>query len=98
MKSDSSTNIKNNFSAYLDQVKQGQTILILEYGKPIAQISKPINLSNDDLGLSNLERQGLISVPSKPKIKAEDFLKRRVTFGQLTSLGSALSEERESNY
>jgi len=98
MKSDSSTNIKNNFSAYLDQVKQGQTILILEYGKPIAQISKPINLSNEDLGLSNLERQGLVSVPSNTSIKADEFLKRRLTLKKSASLNDALVEERENSY
>lgn len=98
MKSDSSTNIKNNFSAYLDQVKQGQTILILEYGKPIAQISKPMNLDKNDLGLSTLERQGLISIPSKTSLNAKNFLNKRPTLHKSASLADALSEERESNY
>lgn len=98
MKSDSSTNIKNNFGAYLDQVKQGQTILILEYGKPVAQISKPEGLSSSELGLSNLERQGLISIPSKSGIGSREFLETRPSLKSNASLSAVLQEEREGSY
>jgi antitoxin (DNA-binding transcriptional repressor) of toxin-antitoxin stability system len=98
MKSDSSTNVKNNFSAYLDQVKNGQVVLILEYGKPIAQLSKPLLPENSELGIAALERQGFISIPLSPPVDAKKFLKQRIVLKNKVSLLKALIDERESGY
>lgn len=97
MKSDSATNIKNNFSAYLDRVKRGEVILVLEYGRPVAQIMKPIIPDESELNLTHLEREGLVSVPVSPKLEPRTFLAKRKKLGKQVSLLSALLEERQES-
>lgn len=38
--------LKNNLSSYLEFVKKGETILILDRKKPIAEIKKILNVEN----------------------------------------------------
>ena len=56
--------LKNNLSRYLDQVKGGETILVMDRNQPVAQIvplpSAARGLVSDDDRLSRLERKGLI--------------------------------------
>jgi antitoxin (DNA-binding transcriptional repressor) of toxin-antitoxin stability system len=94
MKSDSATNIKNNFSLYLDRVKRGETVLILEYGRPVAQISKPILAEDADTALSHLEREGFVSLPRSVALEPEKFLKGRVTLRTENSLLAELLRDR----
>ena len=65
VKSDRATNIKNNFSAYLDCVKRGESVRVLEYGRPVAQFCKPCLGVPGELSLAALEREGLISLPQQ---------------------------------
>lgn len=98
MQSDSATNIKNKFSAYLDRVKRGEVILILEYGRPVAQLCKPDLCMRPELALLNLERDGLVAPPSRSDLDAEQFLSARVKPKKKPSLVSALLNEREGGY
>ena len=65
--------LKNNLSRYLDQVKSGETILVMDRNQPVAQIvplpSAARGLVSDDDRLSRLERKGLIrrAVPGHNK-------------------------------
>ncbi len=95
MKSDSATNVKNNFSAYLDRVKRGESVLILEYGRPIAQLCKPA--LTQDSTLMALEREGFVSRPRKSTLKAREFLTSRVKLDKGVSLLSALLADREES-
>ena len=56
--------LKNNLSRYLDQVKSGETILVMDRNQPVAQIvplpSAARGVVSDDDRLSRLERKGLI--------------------------------------
>ncbi|RIL10111.1 MAG: hypothetical protein DCC75_05055 [Proteobacteria bacterium] len=97
MKSDSATNIKNNFSAYLDRVKRGEVILVLEYGRPVAQIMKAEIPAESDLNLAHLEREGLISIPLEPQLDAAKFLSKRKRIRSGVSLLAALCREREES-
>lgn len=97
MKADSASNIKNNFSAYLDRVKRGEIILVLEYGRPIAQIMKPVLPDESDLKVAHLEREGLITVPLKPKLKAQSFVAKRKRLARDISVLEALMKEREES-
>lgn len=97
MKSDSATNIKNNFSAVLDRVKRGEVVLVLEYGRPIAQISKPILLDEGEQGLAALEREGLVDVPKKPPLDPGTFLANRVRLNSGVLLTQAVQADREES-
>ena len=56
--------LKNNLSRYLDQVKNGESILVMDRNHPVAQIT-PLHKAaggavERDGRLSRLERKGLI--------------------------------------
>lgn len=95
MKADSITNIKNNFSAFLDRVKKGEQILVLEHGRPIAQITRPT--ASVEGGLALLEREGLISLPQEPSVDVEKVLSDRVSLKNKTSLLNAILADREES-
>jgi len=57
--------LKNNLSRYLDYVKAGGTVLVLERDRPVAQIvalsrSRMPRRSRDEARLNRLERRGVI--------------------------------------
>jgi prevent-host-death family protein len=62
MKTASITETKNQLSALLERVRNGESILILDRGRPVARLEPA--LSDDptepDARLDRLERQGLI--------------------------------------
>jgi prevent-host-death family protein len=56
--------LKNNLSRYLDQVKGGESILVLDRNQPVAQII-PLQKATgsgvrDDSRIARLERKGII--------------------------------------
>jgi prevent-host-death family protein len=64
MKNVSITETKNRLSALLEEVKAGETILILDRGVPVARLEGLGGLLNDDARLAGLVRKGLVT-PSK---------------------------------
>lgn len=97
MKSDSATNIKNNFGAYLDRVKRGEIVVVLEYGRPVAQLTKPLASTAAEFGLAALEREGLASLPQKQPLEPAAFLADRIPLKREVSLLATLLSEREES-
>src|SRR5258708_22057385 len=61
MKTATLTETKNNLSALVDQVRNGETILILDRGRPVARLESALTDTSDPQGrLSRLERQGVL--------------------------------------
>jgi prevent-host-death family protein len=61
MKRATLTETKNNLSALVDQVQHGETILILDRGRPVARLEPALGEGDDPEGrLARLERQGLL--------------------------------------
>jgi prevent-host-death family protein len=58
------TRLRNNFSRYIDQVKQGESILVMDRNQSVAQIvplgSTRRGLASAEDRLTRLERKGLI--------------------------------------
>jgi prevent-host-death family protein len=56
--------LKNNLSRYLDHVRSGGTVLVLDRDRPVARIvpvpATGVEGGDDDERLARLERQGLI--------------------------------------
>ena len=71
--------LKNNLSRYIDQVKAGESILVMDRNQPVAQIvplgSKGRGLASSEDRLTRLERKGLIRRGTGSSIKW--LLKRR---------------------
>lgn len=67
MKRATLTDTKNNLSALVDQVQHGETILILDRGRPVARLESVRGGEDDPEGrLARLERQGLLRRASAP--------------------------------
>jgi prevent-host-death family protein len=52
------TEAKNRFSAIIDRVREGETVVVTDRGIPVAEIV-PARLSDDER-LARLERKGII--------------------------------------
>ena len=60
------TEAKNKLSALIDRVQAGETIVILERGRPVARL-EPIQPQDDPTGRwERLERAGLIKIGTEP--------------------------------
>ena len=66
MKTATITEAKNGLSSLIDQVKSGESILILDRGVPVARL-EPVSAYSDPTGrLSRLERAGVMKVGDSP--------------------------------
>jgi antitoxin (DNA-binding transcriptional repressor) of toxin-antitoxin stability system len=67
MKKASITDAKNNFSALLKWVRQGETVIITDRDVPVAQLAKPVkfSISDEETLLARLEVQGVLSKAKK---------------------------------
>lgn len=98
MKTASLTETKNNLSALIDQVRAGETILILDRGKPVARLESAVVETADPEGrLSRLERQGLLQRASAPPPK--EVLSKRPPAAKegASALAALLAERREES-
>ncbi|HZF10093.1 MAG TPA: type II toxin-antitoxin system prevent-host-death family antitoxin [Thermoanaerobaculia bacterium] len=96
MKRATLTETKNNLSALVDQVQHGETILILDRGRPVARLESVLGEEDDPEGrLARLERQGLLRralAPFSPQTLAAN--PPRPSDGA-SVLGALLAERRE---
>ncbi len=61
MKKASLTETKNRLSALIDEVREGETILVLDRGRPVARIESVVGREPGSPGrLERLERKGLV--------------------------------------
>ena len=92
MKKASVSDLKNQISRYLDYVKHGETVLVLDRRVPVAEL-KPVTAKSSSGKLLALERKGIIRLGSG-KIP-EKFLKEKLG-GKRARILHALLEERET--
>jgi prevent-host-death family protein len=65
MKTATITEVKNGLSAFLDRVREGESILILDRGTPVARL-EPVRSDSEPSGrLRRLERAGLVAAASQ---------------------------------
>lgn len=97
MKKATLTETKNNLSALVDQVRHGETILILDRGRPVARLESVLGEEDDPEGrLARLERQGVLRRASAP-LPRDLLMARPPRPSQGASvLEALLAERRES--
>jgi prevent-host-death family protein len=95
MKTATITEAKNRLSALLDQVRAGQTVVILDRGIPVARL-EPIEADVEQIGrLERLERAGIVRRGSAaPPVELISKPGPRLRDG--ASVLEALLEERRS--
>ena len=95
MKKASITEAKNRFSALIDEVRHGDTVLILDRGRPVARLESAVAGSESDADgrLARLERQGLVRRATVP-LRKSLLSKKGPRAKDGASLSKALLEER----
>ena len=94
MKRATLTETKNNLSALVDQVQHGETILILDRGRPVARLESVLGEDDPEGRLARLERQGLLRRASAP-LPLEILTAPPPTPAEGASALAALLAERE---
>jgi prevent-host-death family protein len=77
---------------YLDQAARGETIVIAENGKPVAEL-RPHPVSDLDDRLAALARDGKVILPEKPFVLPEATASMRPGY----SLSDVVIEERRAD-
>jgi prevent-host-death family protein len=96
MKRASLTETKNNLSALVDQVQHGETILILDRGRPVARLESVQGGEDDPEGrLARLERQGLLRRASAPLPREIVMAEPPRPSGGASALEALLGERRD---
>lgn len=66
MQTASLTEAKNQFSALIDRVRAGESVLILDRGIPVARLESVIPLEEEDDGrLARLQRAGAVRIAQR---------------------------------
>ena len=65
MRFESISLVKNNLSALIREVQQGETIVITDRGRPVARLEPMGQLDQSDARLRALVDDGLVSLPRK---------------------------------
>lgn len=92
MKTAAVAELKNRLSHYLRIVSKGETVTILDRGRPVAQIT-PVQSADDSL--HRLAAQGLVRLPLKKLPR--DFWRRPLAKAS-RSVVDALVEDREDRF
>ena len=95
MRTTTLTDAKNKLSSLIDQVRAGETVMILDRGRPVARI-EPVGTYPDPSGrLARLERAGIVRIGSAPP--PVDMLRRPApSVAPGASAVGAVLEERRS--
>ena len=96
MKKASLTETKNRLSALIDEVREGETILVLDRGRPVARIESAVGREPGGRGrVDRLERKGLIR-RATGALEPDLLTTRPPRAKGKASVLSALLEERET--
>ena len=96
MKTATLTETKNNLSALIDQVRHGETIMVLDRGRPVARIESAVTANSEAEGrLARLERRGVVrrATAAMPR---ELLSQEPPSAREGASVLAALLEERET--
>lgn len=92
MKTAAVTDLKNRLSHYLRLVARGESVTILDRGRPVARLTR---VETDDSEIEELVASGLARPPLAPLPK--DFLTRSLPRPK-ASVQRALLEDREERF
>lgn len=96
MKTASISQTKNQLSALIDQVRQGETIVITDHDRPVAKLV-PAQADNDEEAagaLANLERKGIIRRGNSEAHRLAAPIKPRAGSSALAALLQDRQEDR----
>jgi prevent-host-death family protein len=87
--------LKDQLSAYLKKVQDGQTLLVTDRSKPVARLEPVTQAASETQRIARLVEQGIVSLPKAPPLGIEEIRRMRPAAPGARLL-EALLEERES--
>ena len=94
MKKASVSELKNSLSAYLRQVRAGESVLVTDRGRPVARLEPIGGQAPGDAGLARMAAEEIKTITKKPL--PPDFFDRPLPKSK-KSVVEALLEEREED-
>lgn len=90
------TEAKNGLSALIDVVQSGETVLIVDRGRPVARLDTAVSASMDDPDgrLARLQRSGLVKVSPTVPARVERTSPPRAR-GDASALEALFEERRQ---
>jgi prevent-host-death family protein len=97
MKIASITETKNQLSALIDSLRHGESVLIVDRGRPVARLESVVTNAADELDgrLARLERQGLVRRAADPPPSEQLATKPPRPRGGTSILRVLLEERRQ---
>ena len=89
--------LKDQLSAYLRKVREGQTVVVTDRNKPVAQLTPIAEPDSESERIATLVARGIVRPPRGPPISIEEIRRRRPVVPG-AGLLEALLEERESGW
>lgn len=87
--------LKDQLSAYLKKVQDGQTLLVTDRNKPIARLEPVAALADEDAHIARLIALGIVSPPKAPPLSIEEIRRMRPVAPGAGVLEALLEERRE---
>lgn len=95
MKSASISELKNRLSAYLDMVRAGESVVVLDRDRPVAIIERVGPAEGHDPRIARLERAGLLRPPATDEPLDLDALRQAVPVSAAGLLEALVEERRQ---
>lgn len=87
--------LKNNLSAYLEQVKNGAELIVKDRNRPVARLVPLTSGENLDAEEEALVAAGLMRLPVKAK--SDDFLTRHAPQVAMADIQAVIRAERDED-
>jgi prevent-host-death family protein len=87
--------LKDQLSAYLRKVREGQTVVVTDRNKPVAQLIPISRSASESECIARLVAQGIVSLPKGPPVSIEEIRRRRPVVPGAGVLEALLEERRE---
>lgn len=87
--------LKDQLSAYLKKVEAGQTVVVTDRNKPVAQLAPIARRETEDERIAHLVSLGILRPAKGPRLDMKEFLKRRPIIENAGVLEALLEERRE---
>lgn len=87
--------LKDQLSAYLKKVQEGQTLVVTDRNKPVARLTPIPASENESERIGRLVAMGVLTAPRGPPLDMQEFLRRRPVIEGAGVLEALLEERRE---
>ena len=89
--------LKDQLSAYLRKVEEGQTLVVTNRNRPVAQLTPIASIESESERIARLVALGVITRPKAPPLSIEEIRRMRPVVPGARLL-EALLEEREEGW